>query len=199
MEALFAALILTGFSMTMAGTSSPASGGEHLISHTLDMMASRDGIEHDLHGRQVGVATIFCAALYERLWQDNMQAFAEEIMGAGDDGFWGPLEQAIAPYRDAKKKRVEEVQRRLREHPTLWQDVRGQLAEPPMPAQQLKSILQRGGAAHRLADIGVPRERFLAAVEHAGEIRERFSVLDLARCLGLLRRSAGEIVDQWLM
>ncbi|MHC4716053.1 MAG: iron-containing alcohol dehydrogenase, partial [Planctomycetota bacterium] len=33
MEALFASLLLTGVAMTMAETSSPASGGEHLIGH----------------------------------------------------------------------------------------------------------------------------------------------------------------------
>ena len=48
--------------MTMAETSAPASGGEHLISHSLDMMSSIDGQPHDLHGRQVGIGTILAAA-----------------------------------------------------------------------------------------------------------------------------------------
>jgi len=47
MEALFHGLLLTGIAMTMAETSSPASGGEHLVSHTLDMMSSLDGVPHD--------------------------------------------------------------------------------------------------------------------------------------------------------
>ena len=61
LEALFHGLLLTGAAMTMAETSSPASGGEHLISHTLDMMSFIDGKPHDLHGRQVGVGTILTA------------------------------------------------------------------------------------------------------------------------------------------
>ena len=66
-RALFDALVRSGCAMTLHGSSLPASGGEHLVSHTLDMLADLDGVEHDLHGRQVGVATILAAALYEKL------------------------------------------------------------------------------------------------------------------------------------
>ncbi len=48
-EALFNALLYSGIAMTIVGTSAPASGGEHLLSHTLDMMSGIDGIAHDLH------------------------------------------------------------------------------------------------------------------------------------------------------
>ena len=62
-QALFEALFYSSIAMTITGTSSPASGGEHLISHTLDMLANRDHKTHDLHGRQVGVASILMAAM----------------------------------------------------------------------------------------------------------------------------------------
>ncbi|HSW02571.1 MAG TPA: iron-containing alcohol dehydrogenase [Sedimentisphaerales bacterium] len=66
-EGLFEALFWTGAAMTLMGTSIPASGGEHLLSHTLDMMAEVRGETHDLHGRQVGVGTVLSAALFERV------------------------------------------------------------------------------------------------------------------------------------
>ncbi|MBT8334176.1 MAG: iron-containing alcohol dehydrogenase, partial [Deltaproteobacteria bacterium] len=50
-KALFEALFYSSVAMTITGTSAPASGGEHLISHTLDMLAARDNHAHDLHGR----------------------------------------------------------------------------------------------------------------------------------------------------
>jgi glycerol-1-phosphate dehydrogenase [NAD(P)+] len=50
---LATALMLNGVAMEVAGTSRPASGSEHLISHALDLVS-----EHPrLHGLQVGVAT----------------------------------------------------------------------------------------------------------------------------------------------
>jgi glycerol-1-phosphate dehydrogenase [NAD(P)+] len=48
-------LILSGISMAVAGSSRPASGAEHLISHAIDEALDVDS----RHGEQVGVATIF--------------------------------------------------------------------------------------------------------------------------------------------
>ncbi|MEX2016245.1 MAG: iron-containing alcohol dehydrogenase, partial [Candidatus Hydrogenedentales bacterium] len=42
------ALMLSGYSMVLAGSSAPASGGEHLISHYLDMKSALYGMPHDL-------------------------------------------------------------------------------------------------------------------------------------------------------
>ena len=46
-------LLLNGVAMEIAGSSRPASGGEHLISHALDSIS----IKPRLHGLQVGVAS----------------------------------------------------------------------------------------------------------------------------------------------
>jgi glycerol-1-phosphate dehydrogenase [NAD(P)+] len=52
-------LILSGIAMEIAGSSRPASGGEHLISHALDELSASPS----LHGLQVGVATYLCSLL----------------------------------------------------------------------------------------------------------------------------------------
>ena len=56
---LSTSLLLSGVSMEIAGTSRPASGAEHLISHALDIHSKRP----HLHGIQVGVSTYLCALL----------------------------------------------------------------------------------------------------------------------------------------
>ena len=61
------ALLLSGLSMLVAGSSAPASGGEHLISHYLDMKHALYGAENDLHGTQTGVATVYCLRLWEHV------------------------------------------------------------------------------------------------------------------------------------
>lgn len=59
MRLLGTALMLNGIAMEIAGSSRPASGSEHLISHALDRIAKRPL----LHGLQVGVATCICSHL----------------------------------------------------------------------------------------------------------------------------------------
>ena len=54
------ALVSSGVAMSIAGSSRPASGAEHLISHQLDRIAPGRA----LHGHQVGVASIVTAYLH---------------------------------------------------------------------------------------------------------------------------------------
>ncbi len=58
-------LISSGVAMSIAGSSRPASGAEHLFSHALDSIAPKPA----LHGEQCGVGTIIMAYLHGLKWQ----------------------------------------------------------------------------------------------------------------------------------
>ncbi len=58
-------LISGGVAMSIAGSSRPASGAEHLFSHALDSIAPKPA----LHGEQVGVGTIIMAYLHGLKWE----------------------------------------------------------------------------------------------------------------------------------
>jgi len=73
---LIEALILTGISMGLVGTSRPASGTEHQLAHYWEVKAIEAGREHALHGNAVGAAAIVTAMLYE---------LAEDILPDGID------------------------------------------------------------------------------------------------------------------
>jgi glycerol-1-phosphate dehydrogenase [NAD(P)+] len=74
---LATALLLNGVSMAMAGSSRPASGAEHLISHALD----ERGVDVRMHGIQVGLAAYVVSRL-----QNNRS----ELIGTAFEqtGFW---------------------------------------------------------------------------------------------------------------
>jgi glycerol-1-phosphate dehydrogenase [NAD(P)+] len=69
------ALILSGMAMIAAGTSRPASGGEHEISHAIDLLFGGKA----LHGAQVAFGCIFSAALYG----DDVEAFKRRLTRLG--------------------------------------------------------------------------------------------------------------------
>ncbi len=58
-------LISSGVAMSIAGSSRPASGAEHLFSHALDMLLEKPA----LHGEQVGVGAIITAYLHGLKWE----------------------------------------------------------------------------------------------------------------------------------
>jgi len=59
------ALISCGVAMSIAGSSRPCSGSEHLFSHALDLIAPKPA----MHGEQCGVGTIMMAYLYGMDWK----------------------------------------------------------------------------------------------------------------------------------
>jgi len=62
---LIEALISCGVSMSIAGSSRPCSGSEHLFSHAFDMIEP----DHATHGEQCGIGTIMMAYLHGTNWR----------------------------------------------------------------------------------------------------------------------------------
>ena len=65
LRVLLEALISCGVAMSIAGSSRPCSGSEHLFSHALDLLSPN----HAMHGEQCGVGTILSSYLYKSNWQ----------------------------------------------------------------------------------------------------------------------------------
>lgn len=195
-EGVFLGLVYSGCAMTLQGSSMPASGGEHLISHALDMRADAEHVAHDLHGRQVGVGTLFVAALYGRVLSLQAPSLRSDPLRFDRQG-WGAVADAVVPHHDKQTARMQRAAARLAE-PGVWQGLVDTLRPMlPTPAR-IKRVLRDAGAAHRIADLGIDRERFLWAVLNGAQMRERFTSLDLAWVTGVLPDAADAIVDEWL-
>jgi len=97
------ALMLNGVAMEVCGSSRPASGSEHLISHALDAVS----LKPRLHGLQVGVATYLVSRLQEQ-GTDLIRSVLERT------GFW-------EAFRDEPLSRREWVEA-VRIAPTIKQD-----------------------------------------------------------------------------
>ena len=86
---LATALMLNGVAMEIAGSSRPASGSEHLISHALDQLTPRSL----LHGLQVGVATYIVSRL-----QHNQSDLIASLFQ--HTGFWDVVRENPFRKRD---------------------------------------------------------------------------------------------------
>jgi glycerol-1-phosphate dehydrogenase [NAD(P)+] len=194
-EALFRGLLLTGVAMTMAETSAPASGGEHLISHTLDMMSSLDGVPHDLHGRQVGIGTILSSEVYRRILNLESPDFSRTSMDI-DRAFWGEMAAQVESHFAPKVERLHRAVEILSEGDS-WDRLREEVKPLVRSPERIRDCLKRAGAAYRAEDIGCSRARLLRALLHAHGMRSRFTCIDLARLVGVLPEAAPEIVEEW--
>ncbi|MBI1388193.1 MAG: iron-containing alcohol dehydrogenase [bacterium] len=182
LKALSEALVLSGTSMAVAGSSSPSSGGEHLLSHLWDMERIAARRELNLHGAQVGVAVCLTAALYRFLIELESPAFASPLSWEDEErrirADHGALAESV--LRESAKKQAGWPQRRetlKREWPRLRDHLDSM--EIPTPAR-VREILIQSGAPHTLAGLGLTRDDARRALLIARDIRSRHTVLDLA-------------------
>jgi glycerol-1-phosphate dehydrogenase [NAD(P)+] len=74
LRVLLEALISCGVAMSIAGSSRPCSGSEHLFSHALDSIA----VKPAMHGEQCGVGSILMGYLHKIDWK-QIKATLQEV------------------------------------------------------------------------------------------------------------------------
>ncbi len=205
-DRLSASLMLSGFAMTIAGSSSPASGGEHLVSHYLDMTAHAHGLAHDFHGCQVGVGTIAAAFVYEKLLAVDMQSFDIEARVA-ELAPWadylqllrerfGVLFDAVVPHAKAGYPTPDQLRGRLEALRDSWPELKAEVQRTLRTHRSIRAELQQAGCPLRFADLGVTdRQRAFASIAWAKDIRSRYTVLHLAWELGRIDDWAHEALE----
>jgi glycerol-1-phosphate dehydrogenase [NAD(P)+] len=194
---LFRLLLVSGLSMAIIGTSSPASGAEHLLSHYWDMVRLRDGESLNLHGAQVGVGSMVIDELYREIFESDFED-ASFIQGPGveaarrdvEDRF-GTLSPAVWPQWEAKlAARTEMDLGRLREQESL---IKGEIERTLAVGRKVRSVMTAAGAPTWVKQIGVSPSELEAAIRHGRKIRDRYTALDVAAELGILDPFADRI------
>ncbi len=178
MQLLCLCLVLSGIGMFISGGSYPASQGEHLIAHFMEMLFPSTSF----HGEQIGITTLAMAAVQEDMLsapslklthipldeEKLLQYFGEQV-GKG----------SIA---EAKKKwpspqKIDELNDMLAKD---WKDIVGKISAVGIPKQKLKSYLEAAGCSTDAAHIGWEPEWYHQAIMHSLFLRNRFTFLDLA-------------------
>jgi glycerol-1-phosphate dehydrogenase [NAD(P)+] len=184
-------LILSGFGMTICGGSYPASQGEHLIAHFLEMRG--DPAAASFHGEQIAVTTLTMARIQgEMLRSAQPRLHAPTVTEQAFAAFYGPEVGAQCWQSFARKRlggeSLTEANRRLAEG---WPEIRQAIRTIHRSATVLESALRRCGAPTRPIDLGLSEEVYAEAVLHAREIRDRTTFLDFAADTGALRGVLG--------
>ena len=189
------ALLLAGFSMVVAGSSAPASGGEHLISHYLDMKHATKNTPNDLHGAQVGVGTVYALRLWEQVLaldpaSMDVEALldrqpSEEQIEQWINDDWGSVgPEVLAQWRqktlDRERMRIE-----IEKFRNGLSELRTALERELLPAETVARAIREAGGATRPEDLLAPVEEYYNAVRFARFLRNRFTILDLAAELGV--------------
>lgn len=187
MARLARTLVLSGFGMTVCGGSFPASQGEHLISHYIEMMPV-PGVKQTFHGEQIAVTTCVMARLQEQMLKGPRPRVEPSTPTRSSIiKHFGPA-TGVACWNEYERKRltVDKTDQMNAHLERTWPDIYEQISSITISPTNVESILKRAGAPTSFADIGLSRDYFVDAVTHAREIRNRYTFLDLAADAGRL-------------
>ncbi len=180
MEKLVRTLVLSGFGTAIVGNSQPASQGEHLISHFIDMLA-----DHNrpliYHGEQIGVTTLSMARL-QRHMLDGTPRLAADTVSLDDFISRYGEELGKSCWSDFSEKlldsaAVDQLNHKLEQN---WDGMREDISAISHTVEYLEQVLLAAGAPTKPGEIGLQRPFYNLALQHCREIRNRYTFLDFA-------------------
>ena len=181
-ENLIYGLLLSGIAMQLMGNSRPASGGEHHISHFIEMQPDGVGVKNcALHGEKVGVGTILAAAEYHRLATLSEECWGD-YPGISDEEIESVFGERLS--RQIKEENEKDCAAGIKgEQIRACLDViREEIAKLPT-AEELLGAYRELGAKASLEEIGVS-EALLPVLLHSSPVaRNRLTLMRLRRCV----------------
>jgi len=200
-------LILSGMCIGMTGSSRPASGAEHLLSHTWDMIGLIRGKKTHLHGNQVAIGTEIILAIYhylatldihEVVSSGKFMLFSREKWKGNLVRLFGGISPQIIEKKEQYINFTESARvRAMNDIITNWEQLCDKVFLATPSPEAYRAILARAGAALTPLDLGLDRETFRLSIITAKDIRERYGVLQLLEDLGILEETADRIADRY--
>jgi len=193
-------LIMSAFAMQASGTSRPASGTEHQVSHYWDMEDLCYEGRPVSHGFKVGIGTLVSTATIGFLLAHDLSQLDVEATVAKWPKTFDELKATFpAVYGDrpdhirraegemAKKYSTpDELRRELSVVKTIWPELSAKLRSQIMSFGEVHSCLKAVGAPYEPEMIGVSRERLRETYRGVPYMRARYFSLDLVSRLGLM-------------
>jgi glycerol-1-phosphate dehydrogenase [NAD(P)+] len=192
---LMEGLIESGLCMADFGTSFPASGSEHLLSHFWESRLLVEQRPALLHGAKVGVGTVLAAEYWQRVRNLDRSAAAERLAGSVLPGRTEETERIRAGWPFAVTQVLDAQSRFLamtaQDHAALkktilehWDEIQAIAATVPLPAE-VAEVLRKVGGPTTAQEAGLQPRDLADGLEYAYYLRDRLPVLRLRRMLGV--------------
>lgn len=188
-------LLESGLSMIEFGSTVPASGSEHHLSHYWEMKLLREKRPAILHGAQVGAACVLVAGYYEKVRQLTRQQVSERLETAelklaqereNIRSVYPNIGDRLIEAHSAFLEQSQQTYDRLKERIVdSWSEVQGIASSVPTP-QVLAKLIRKAGGAATPDQLGLCKDEVSEALRHAHYLRNRFTIIKLSHYLGLL-------------
>ncbi len=198
-------LVLAGVAMSLYGNSRPASGCEHHMSHYWEMMFEQAGKRPVPHGAQVGVGTVLILKLVEKLRNTTVDFAAARAAAAAYDpaaweaavcGAYGSAAEGIIELeKEAGKNDPSARLRRIDAMEQHWGEILALLSGLPS-SHEIMKLLRSLDSPCLPCEIGVDNALLKQTFLCCKEVRDRYTILQLAWDLGLLDALSDQVIAE---
>jgi glycerol-1-phosphate dehydrogenase [NAD(P)+] len=203
-ESVMRSLIKSGTVMLKYGSSMPASGGEHHISHYWETAALLKGERPAPHGAKVGVATLNVLRIAGWLADENPDwERAYRLADTFDAEGWKNETRRVfgRASGDVFKLYPDETGETRRENISLiqnkWNEIQTLLRTKTPSYGAVYAGLKNAGCPTAPSEVGVGREEFINGILHGYKVRRRMTMLRISDLLGLLPGYAENLLNNF--
>ena len=177
LKVLTEALIVVGILMSFAGSSRPASGSEHHLSHFFEIVGILDGEEYFPHGIDVAYSTIVTAKIRKEILS---RPFPQKIVRENEETLHENIRKIYSSAADGcialQNKVGNYASDRSRVYLEKEEEIRAILAEVPSP-ESIEEMLLRVGLDSAEFTKLYSEEKIKNAVKYAKDLKDRYTVL----------------------
>lgn len=174
---LMEALVAVGIAMSFAGSSRPASGSEHHLSHFFEITGIVHKQDYFPHGIDVAYSTVVTAKLREKLlntpWPEEQYRPCRESYKKEMDRIYGPVAEGCIALQDKVGLYGQDM---LSVYKAKETEIRTVLEEMPSAAE-IEQMLSTVGLDMAEFYGLYSREKLADAVLYAKELKDRYTVL----------------------
>ena len=202
---LMNALLLTGASISLYGSSRPISGAEHHMSHYWEVLGEQTGKQFGMHGEQAAVGTVLALRIVEMIRDRKIDfARAREEAAKFDYEVWrcnirrtyGNAADTIIELEERSRKNATEGRlKRIKSIEEKWPEI-VELLNTVYPSEKIREILKTLGCPADTKDIGVTCEILKDTLMVCKETRARYTILQMAWDLSVLDEVSDQLVDE---
>ena len=176
-KVLMEALVIVGIAMSFAGSSRPASGSEHHLSHFFEITGIVHGEDYFPHGIDVAYSTVVTAELREKLlqqpWPEIQYRPQRDAYIAELSRIYGPVAEGCVALQDKVGLYQKDM---LSIYKAKEQEIRSVLAEMPA-AGEIRKMLEAVGLEMDAFEKMYSPEKIRDAIAYAKELKDRYTVL----------------------
>lgn len=174
---LMEALVVVGIAMSFAGSSRPASGSEHHLSHFFEITGIVHGKDYFPHGVDVAYSTIVTARLREEILKN---AFPDAQYRPSREEYVQEMKRLYGPVAEGCIKLQDKVGLYEKDMLAVYKEkeanIRAILADMPS-ARQIEDILAAAGYDKTEFYALYGEEKVHDAILYAKELKDRYTVL----------------------